>query len=97
LHITIAYTSLTDIVYNYWLALLFEGEQHVGEQHHRLHHRQRGRRQRLQPQLRFKLAAQRGEFNERKSAAGFCCQKAAWVQDMFCNFYLVKIAKIKPQ
>jgi hypothetical protein len=24
------------------------------------------------------------------SAARFCCQVAAWVPDMFCNFYLVK-------
>jgi len=25
-----------------------------------------------------------------KSAARFCCQVAAWVTGMFCNFYLAK-------
>jgi hypothetical protein len=29
-------------------------------------------------------------FNEGKSAASFCCQVAAWLPDMFCNFYIVK-------
>jgi len=29
-----------------------------------------------------------------KSAASFCCQVAAWVSVMFCNFYLVKNNKI---
>jgi hypothetical protein len=29
-----------------------------------------------------------------KSAASFCCQVAAWVPVMFCNFYLVKNHKI---
>jgi hypothetical protein len=33
-------------------------------------------------------------FNERNSAASFCRQVAAWLQDMFCNFYLVKNHKI---
>jgi hypothetical protein len=33
-------------------------------------------------------------MNERESAAIFCHQVAAWVPDMFCNFYLVKIHKI---
>jgi hypothetical protein len=32
--------------------------------------------------------------NEEISAAGFCRQVAAWVTDMFCNFYLVKNHKI---
>jgi hypothetical protein len=32
--------------------------------------------------------------NEGKSAASFCCQVAALVPDMFCNFYLVKNHKI---
>jgi hypothetical protein len=31
---------------------------------------------------------------EGKSAAIFCCQVAAWVPGMFCNFYLVKNHKI---
>jgi len=31
---------------------------------------------------------------EGKSAGSFCCQVAALVQDMFCNFYLVKNYKI---
>jgi hypothetical protein len=30
-------------------------------------------------------------FNEEKSAASFCRQVAAWVPDMLCNFYIVKI------
>ncbi len=29
-------------------------------------------------------------FNQDKSAAELYCQVAAWVPDMFCNFYLVK-------
>jgi hypothetical protein len=29
-----------------------------------------------------------------KSVASFCRQMAAWFQDMFCNFYLVKNPKI---
>jgi hypothetical protein len=29
-------------------------------------------------------------INEKKSAASFCRQVAAWVPDMFCNFYLIK-------
>ncbi len=33
-------------------------------------------------------------FNEVKSAASFCHQVAAWVTDMFCNFYFVKNYKI---
>jgi hypothetical protein len=32
--------------------------------------------------------------NEEKSAASFCHQVAAWVLDMFCNFYIVKNHKI---
>jgi hypothetical protein len=32
--------------------------------------------------------------NEGKSAASFCRQVAALVQDMFCNFYVVKNHKI---
>jgi hypothetical protein len=32
--------------------------------------------------------------NEGESAASFCRQVAAWVPDMFCNFYLVKNLKI---
>jgi hypothetical protein len=32
--------------------------------------------------------------NEGKSAASFCCQVAAWLPDMFCNFYLAKNHKI---
>jgi hypothetical protein len=32
--------------------------------------------------------------NEGKSAASFCCQVAAWFQDMFGNFYLAKNHKI---
>ncbi len=31
--------------------------------------------------------------NEDKSATRFCCQVAAWVPTMFCNFYLVKSCK----
>ncbi len=34
------------------------------------------------------------ESNQDKSAARFCCQVAAWVPDMFFNFYLVKSHKI---
>ncbi len=33
-------------------------------------------------------------INERESAASFGHQVAAWFQDMFCNFYLVKSHKI---
>jgi hypothetical protein len=33
-------------------------------------------------------------LNERKSAASFCHQVAAWFPDMFCNFYLVKNREI---
>jgi hypothetical protein len=33
-------------------------------------------------------------YNEWKSDASFCCQVAAWVPDMFSNFYLVKNHKI---
>jgi hypothetical protein len=33
-------------------------------------------------------------INEGKSAAIFCHQVAAWVPDMFCNFYFVKSHKI---
>jgi hypothetical protein len=33
-------------------------------------------------------------INEGKSAATFCLQVAAWVSEMFCNFYLVKNHKI---
>jgi hypothetical protein len=33
-------------------------------------------------------------FNEGKSAASFCRQVAAWVPEMFCNFYLAKNHKI---
>jgi hypothetical protein len=29
-------------------------------------------------------------WNEGKSAASFCHQVAAWVLNMFCNFYFVK-------
>ncbi len=32
--------------------------------------------------------------NEGISAASFCPQVAAWVPDMFCNFYLLKNRKI---
>ncbi len=32
--------------------------------------------------------------NEGKSATSFCQQVAAWVPDMFCNFYFVKNHKI---
>ncbi len=32
--------------------------------------------------------------NERKSAASFCHQVAAWFPDMFCNFNLLKNHKI---
>jgi hypothetical protein len=32
--------------------------------------------------------------NQDKSAARFGCQAAAWVPDMFCNFYFVKSSKI---
>jgi hypothetical protein len=31
-----------------------------------------------------------GPLNEGKSAASVCCQVAAWVPDIFCNFYLAK-------
>jgi len=34
------------------------------------------------------------ELNQDKSAARFCHQVAAWVQDMFCSFYVVKSHKI---
>jgi hypothetical protein len=34
------------------------------------------------------------ENNEGKSAASVCHQLAAWVQDMFCSFCLVKNHKI---
>jgi hypothetical protein len=33
-------------------------------------------------------------LNKDKSAASFCRQVAAWIPDMFCNFYLVKNQKI---
>ncbi len=33
-------------------------------------------------------------MNQDKSAARFCHQVAAWVPDMFCNFYSVKSHKI---
>ncbi len=33
-------------------------------------------------------------MNEGKSAASFCHQVAAWVSDMFWNFYSVKSHKI---
>ena len=33
-------------------------------------------------------------LNEGKSVASFCLQVAAWVSDMFCNFYLAKNHKI---
>jgi hypothetical protein len=33
-------------------------------------------------------------LNKNKSAASFCCQVAAWIPDMFCDFYLVKNQKI---
>ncbi len=33
-------------------------------------------------------------INEGKSDTIFCHQVAAWVPDMFCNFYLVKSHKI---
>jgi hypothetical protein len=33
-------------------------------------------------------------FNEGKPAASFCQQVAAWFQDMFWNFYIVKNHKI---
>jgi len=32
-------------------------------------------------------------LNEVKSVASFFCQVAAWVPDMFCNFYFVKNKK----
>jgi hypothetical protein len=32
--------------------------------------------------------------NQDKSAARFCHQVAAWVPDIFCNFYMVKSHKI---
>ncbi len=32
--------------------------------------------------------------NEGKSVASFCCQVAALVPDMFCNFHLLKNHKI---
>jgi hypothetical protein len=34
------------------------------------------------------------ETNEEKSAASFYQQVAAWIPDMFCNFYLVKYHKV---
>jgi hypothetical protein len=37
---------------------------------------------------------QRRWMNEGKSAASFFCQVAAWVPDVFCNFYLEKNQKI---
>jgi hypothetical protein len=33
-------------------------------------------------------------LNEGKAAASFCRQVAAWVPDVFCNFYQVKNHKI---
>jgi hypothetical protein len=33
-------------------------------------------------------------INEGKSVSSFCRQVAAWVLEMFCNFYLVKNCKI---
>jgi hypothetical protein len=33
-------------------------------------------------------------MNERKSAASFSHQVAAWVSDMFCNFHLAKNQKM---
>jgi hypothetical protein len=33
-------------------------------------------------------------FNEVIIAASFCLQVAAWVSDVFCNFYLLKNHKI---
>jgi hypothetical protein len=33
-------------------------------------------------------------YNQDKSYARLCRQVAAWVPDMFCNFYLVKSHKI---
>jgi hypothetical protein len=32
--------------------------------------------------------------SQTKTAAIFCYQVAAWIPDMFCNFYLVKNCKI---
>ncbi len=43
--------------------------------------------------LRHPLPKQSSQ-NERKSAGSFCCQVAALVPDLFCNFYLVKNHKI---
>ncbi len=34
------------------------------------------------------------KLNWDKSAASVCCQVAAWVTDIFCEFYLVKNCKI---
>ncbi len=38
----------------------------------------------------FKMSILRHRFNQDKSAASFCCQVGAWVQDMLFNFYLAK-------
>jgi hypothetical protein len=40
------------------------------------------------------LAADLSFLNEQKSAASFCFQVAAWMPDMFCNFYIIKYQKI---
>jgi hypothetical protein len=39
-------------------------------------------------------AAELNSSVQDKSAARFCRQVAAWVTDMFCNFYFVKSHKI---
>jgi len=36
------------------------------------------------------IALEKTQKNEGKSVAIFCHQVAAWVPDMFCNYYLVK-------
>ncbi len=40
-------------------------------------------------------AAELNSSVQDKSAARFCCGVAAWVRDMFCNFYFVKSYKIE--
>ncbi len=48
----------------------------------------------MNPQLDETLNYHIVLFNEGKSAASFCCQVAALVPDMFCNFYSAKNHKI---
>jgi hypothetical protein len=45
--------------------------------------------------IKFLAAVEAPALNKNKSAASFCRQVAAWIPDMFCDFYLVKNKKIQ--